>query len=124
MDATNKVKETTLDELQQLVDEWIHTYGVRYFDPLTNMAILTEETGEVARVMARLYGEQSAKASDHLDLADELADLLWVLTCIANQCGVNLQEALEKNLQKKTKRDATRHLNNDKLRSKQADTTE
>lgn len=124
MDATNKVKGTTLDELQQLVDEWIHTYGVRYFDPLTNMAILTEETGEVARVMARLYGEQSAKASDHLDLADELADLLWVLTCIANQCGVNLQEALEKNLQKKTKRDATRHLNNDRLRSKQADTTE
>ncbi|WP_297125120.1 nucleotide pyrophosphohydrolase [uncultured Porphyromonas sp.] len=124
MDVTYKAKETTLDELQQLVDEWIHTYGVRYFDPLTNMAILTEETGEVARVMARLYGEQSAKASDHLDLADELADLLWVLTCIANQCGVNLQEALEKNLQKKTKRDATRHLNNDKLRSKQADTTE
>lgn len=124
MDATNKVKGTTLDELQQLVDKWIRTYGVRYFDPLTNMAILTEETGEVARVMARLYGEQSAKASDHLDLADELADLLWVLTCIANQCGVNLQEALEKNLQKKTKRDATRHLNNDKLRSKQADTTE
>lgn len=124
MDVTDKAKETTLDELQQLVDEWIHTYGVRYFDPLTNMAILTEEMGEVARVMARLYGEQSAKASDHLDLADELADLLWVLTCIANQCGVNLQEALEKNLQKKTKRDATRHLNNDKLRSKQADTTE
>ena len=124
MDATNKVKGTTLDELQQLVDEWIRTYGVRYFDPLTNMAILTEETGEVARVMARLYGEQSAKASDHLDLADELVDLLWVLTCIANQCGVNLQEALEKNLQKKTKRDATRHLNNDKLRPKQADTTE
>lgn len=124
MDVTDKAKETTLDELQQLVNEWIHTYGVRYFDPLTNMAILTEETGEVARVMARLYGEQSAKASDHLDLADELADLLWVLTCIANQCGVNLQEALEKNLQKKTKRDATRHLNNDKLRSKQADTTE
>ena len=124
MDVTYKAKETTLDELQQLVDEWIHTYGIRYFDPLTNMAILTEETGEVARVMARLYGEQSAKASDHLDLADELADLLWVLTCIANQCGVNLQEALEKNLQKKTKRDATRHLNNDKLRSKQADTTE
>ena len=124
MDVTYKAKETTLDELQQLVDEWIHTYGVRYFDPLTNMAILTEETGEVARVMARLYGEQSAKASDHLDLADELADLLWVLTCIANECGVNLQEALEKNLQKKTKRDATRHLNNDKLRSKQADTTE
>ena len=124
MDVTDKAKETTLDELQQLVNEWIHTYGVRYFDPLTNMAILTEETGEVARVMARLYGEQSAKASDHLDLADELADLLWVLTCIANQCGVNLQEALEKNLQKKTKRDAIRHLNNDKLRSKQADTTE
>ncbi|WP_297162930.1 nucleotide pyrophosphohydrolase [uncultured Porphyromonas sp.] len=124
MDVTDKAKETTLDELQQLVNEWIHTYGVRYFDPLTNMAILTEETGEVARVMARLYGEQSAKVSDHLDLADELADLLWVLTCIANQCGVNLQEALEKNLQKKTKRDATRHLNNDKLRSKQADTTE
>ena len=124
MDAIDNAKGTTLDELQRLVDEWIRTYGVRYFDPLTNMAILTEETGEVARVMARLYGEQSAKASDHLDLADELADLLWVLTCIANQCGVNLQEALEKNLQKKTKRDATRHLNNDKLRSKQADTTE
>ena len=124
MDATDNAKGTTLDELQQLVDKWIRTYGVRYFDPLTNMAILTEETGEVARVMARLYGEQSAKASDHLDLADELTDLLWVLTCIANQCGVNLQEALEKNLQKKTKRDATRHLNNDKLRSKQADTTE
>ncbi|WP_297115994.1 nucleotide pyrophosphohydrolase [uncultured Porphyromonas sp.] len=124
MDATDKARETTLNELQRLVDEWIRTYGVRYFDPLTNMAILTEETGEVARVMARLYGEQSAKASDHLDLADELADLLWVLTCIANQCGVNLQEALEKNLQKKTKRDATRHLNNDKLRSKQADRTE
>ena len=124
MDATDNAKGMTLDELQQLVDKWIRTYGVRYFDPLTNMAILTEETGEVARVMARLYGEQSAKASDHLDLADELADLLWVLTCIANQCGVNLQEALEKNLQKKTKRDATRHLNNDKLRSKQADTTE
>ena len=124
MDATDNAKGMTLDELQQLVDKWIRTYGVRYFDPLTNMAILTEETGEVARVMARLYGEQSAKASDHLDLADELADLLWVLTCIANQCGVNLQEALKKNLQKKTKRDATRHLNNDKLRSKQADTTE
>ena len=124
MDATDKARETTLNELQRLVDEWIRTYGVRYFDPLTNMAILTEETGEVARVMARLYGEQSAKASDHLDLADELADLLWVLTCIANQCGVNLQEALEKDLQKKTKRDATRHLNNDKLRSKQADRTE
>lgn len=124
MDAIDNAKGTTLDELQRLVDEWIRTYGVRYFDPLTNMAILTEETGEVARVMARLYGEQSAKASDHLDLADELTDLLWVLTCIANQCGVNLQEALEKNLQKKTKRDATRHLNNDKLRSKQADRTE
>lgn len=124
MDATDKARETTLNELQRLVDEWIRTYGVRYFDPLTNMAILTEETGEVARVMARLYGEQSAKASDHLDLADELTDLLWVLTCIANQCGVNLQEALEKNLQKKTKRDATRHLNNDKLRSKQVDRTE
>ena len=124
MDATNKAKETTLDELQQLVDEWIRTYGVRYFDPLTNMAILTEETGEVARVMARPYGEQSAKTSKHLDLADELTDLLWVLTCIANQCGVNLQEALEKNLQKKTRRDATRHLNNGKLRSKQVDRTE
>ena len=124
MEATDKARETTLNELQRLVDEWIRTYGVRYFDPLTNMAILTEETGEVARVMARLYGEQSAKASDHLDLADELTDLLWVLTCIDNQCGVNLQEALEKNLQKKTKRDATRHLNNDKLRSKQADRTE
>ena len=107
--------ETTLAQLQQLVDEWIHTYGVRYFDPLTNMAILTEETGEVARIMARLYGEQSAKPSEQLDLADELADLLWVVACIANQCGVDLQEALLKNIEKKTSRDATRHLNNQKL---------
>ncbi len=110
-------RHTTLDELQKLVDQWIQTYGVRYFNPLTNMAILTEEVGEVARVMARLYGEQSAKASDHLDLADELADLLWVVTCIANQTGVNLQEALDKNVEKKTQRDVLRHLNNSKLHS-------
>ena len=117
----------TLRDVQTIVDRWIHDYGVRYFSPLTNMAQLTEEVGEVARIIARTYGDQSAKATDNLSkehLADELVDVLWVLTCIANQCGVNLQEALEKNLQKKTKRDATRHLNNDKLRSKQADTTE
>lgn len=112
---TSAERQMTLDELQQLVDQWIKRYGVRYFDPMTNMAILTEETGEVARVMARLYGEQSAKASDQLNLADELADLLWVLTCIANQCGINLQEAMNQNFKKKTLRDATRHLNNHKL---------
>ena len=106
-----------LDELQKKVDAWIKKYGVRYFDELTNMAILTEEVGEVARIIARRYGEQSEKESDQSkDLADELADVLWVLTCIANQTGINLEEAVMKNFNKKTLRDSNRHKNNDKLK--------
>lgn len=105
-----------LKELQQKVDEWIKTHGVRYFNELTNMAILTEEVGEVARIMARRYGEQSEKESDkNKDLADELADVLWVLSCIANQTGVDLEDAMKKNFEKKTNRDKERHKNNDKL---------
>ena len=105
-----------LDELQNNVSTWIKKYGVRYFDELTNMAILTEEVGEVARIIARRYGEQSEKESDQSkDLADELADVLWVLTCIANQTGINLEEAMKKNFEKKTLRDTNRHKNNDKL---------
>ena len=105
-----------LDELQNNVNTWIQKYGVRYFDELTNMAILTEEVGEVARIIARRYGEQSEKESDQRnDLADELADVLWVLTCIANQTGINLEEAMKKNFEKKTLRDMNRHNNNDKL---------
>jgi len=107
----------TIAEAQQKVDEWIKTTGVRYFSELTNMAILTEEVGEVARIMARKYGEQSFKKSDEeVDLADEMADVLWVLICLANQTGVNLTDALNKNLEKKTKRDATRHKENKKLK--------
>lgn len=105
----------TLAEAQQTVDRWIRTVGVRYFDPMTNMAILTEEVGEVARVMARTYGEQSAKKGERLDLGDELADVLWVLMAIANQTGVDLTEALRRNIAKKTLRDATRHRDNPKL---------
>ncbi len=105
----------TLRGLQQSVDEFITTIGVRYFSPLTNMAILAEETGEVARAMARLYGDQSAKTGDNLDLADELADVLWVVAAIANQTGVDLTTAVEANIAKKTTRDATRHLLNPKL---------
>ena len=106
----------TLTQAQSLVDEWIRTYGVRYFSELTNMAILTEEVGEVARIMARRYGEQSFKASDTKhDLADEMADVLWVLVCLANQTGVDLTEAFERNLKKKTERDNERHLHNQKL---------
>lgn len=108
----------TLKELQSTVDEWIKAYGVRYFDPLTNMAVLTEEVGEVARVMARLYGEQSQKPGEEITqehLADELVDLLWVLTCIANQTGCDLTEAFQKNIQKKSQRDRDRHINNNKL---------
>ncbi|HRI28081.1 MAG TPA: nucleotide pyrophosphohydrolase [Chitinophagales bacterium] len=109
--------QLTLAQLQQTIDEWITTVGVRYYNELTNMAILTEEVGEVARIMARKYGEQSFKAGDEEpDLADELADVLFVLVCIANQTGVNLTNALQKNLDKKTKRDAARHAQNDKLR--------
>lgn len=107
----------TIADAQKLIDEWITTTGVRYFSELTNMAILTEEVGEVARIMARKYGDQSFKESDKdKELADELADVLWVLICLANQTGVNLTEALEKNLEKKNIRDKDRHKNNEKLR--------
>lgn len=107
----------TINQAQETVDKWIKQYGVRYFNELTNMAILTEEVGEVARIIARKYGEQSEKESDkNKDLGDELADVLFVLICIANQTGVNLEEVLQKNLDKKTKRDETRHKENDKLR--------
>lgn len=102
-------------DLQQRVDEWIHTYGVRYFSELTNMAVLTEEVGELARIMARRYGDQSFKAGEKDDLADEMADVLWVLTCLANQTGVDLEQAMERNFQKKTKRDKERHKLNPKL---------
>jgi NTP pyrophosphatase (non-canonical NTP hydrolase) len=105
-----------ISEAQQLVDEWIKTVGVRYFSELTNMAMLTEEVGEVARIIARRYGEQSEKESDkNKDLGDEMADVLFVLICLANQTGVNLEEALKQNLLKKTERDADRHKNNPKL---------
>ena len=107
----------TLQEAQQTIDTWINTTGVRYFNELTNLAILTEEVGEVARIIARQYGEQSFKASDkNKELADELADVLFVLICIANQTGVNLTDALAKNLAKKTIRDRERHKNNEKLK--------
>ena len=107
----------TLEEAQKQVDDWIKTYGVRYFGELTNMVILTEEVGELARVVARTYGEQSFKKSDEqANLADEMADILWVLICMANQTGVNLTEAFEKNMQKKTERDKDRHLQNEKLK--------
>jgi NTP pyrophosphatase (non-canonical NTP hydrolase) len=107
----------TLDEAQQRVDEWIKTFGVRYFGELTNMAMLTEEVGELARIIARAYGEQSFKDSDKdKDLADEMADVLWVLICMANQTGVNLTQAFERNIAKKTNRDKNRHINNDKLK--------
>ena len=114
MEETDNI---TLAEMQRQVDEWITTVGVRYFSELTNMAILTEEVGEVARLMARRYGDQSFRASDEgKDLGDELADVLWVLTCLANQTGVNLTEAFRKNLEKKSERDRDRHRNNEKLR--------
>lgn len=105
----------TLEEAQKTVDEWIKTYGVRYFSELTNMAVLTEEVGELARIMARTYGDQSFKAGEKTDLGDEMADVLWVLLCLANQTGVDLTEAFRKNLEKKTNRDKGRHKNNPKL---------
>ena len=105
----------TIKEAQERVDSWIKEYGVRYFNELTNTAILTEEVGEVARIMARRYGEQSFKEGEKSNLADELADVLWVLICIANQTGTDLTEALEKNFDKKSKRDNKRHINNPKL---------
>lgn len=107
----------TIQEAQKVIDQWINTTGIRYFDELTNTAILMEEVGEVARIMARQYGEQSFKKSDKdIDLGDEMADVLFVLICLANQTGINLTEALEKNLQKKSIRDADRHKNNEKLK--------
>ena len=107
----------TLRTAQDTVDDWIKTVGVRYFGELTNMAILTEEVGELARILARRYGEQSEKESDkNRDLGDEMADVLWVLICLANQTGIDLTDAFAKNLEKKNTRDATRHLDNEKLR--------
>jgi len=107
----------TINEAQQQVDGWIKTVGVRYFSELTNMAILTEEVGELARIMARTYGDQSFKKTDlDKNLADEMADVLWVLICLANQTGVNLTEAFQKNIEKKTNRDAERHQQNEKLK--------
>lgn len=108
--------DITLAEMQEIVDEWIKTVGVRYFNELTNMAVLTEEVGEVARIIARKYGEQSFKDSDlEKDLGDEIADVLWVLVCLANQTGVDLTDAFKRNLQKKSSRDKSRHLQNKKL---------
>jgi NTP pyrophosphatase (non-canonical NTP hydrolase) len=111
----DELNSLTLQRAQAIVDEWITTIGVRYFSPLTNMAILAEETGEVARIMARKYGEQSFKDGEKTDLADELADLLWVTLAIANQTGVDLTDAFKRNLDKKTRRDAERHKNNPRL---------
>lgn len=107
----------TLEEAQATVDKWIKEYGVRYFSELTNMACLTEEVGELARIINRKYGDQSFKEGESQDPADEMADVLWVLLCLANQTGVNLTEAFERNMEKKTRRDATRHKNNPKLTS-------
>ena len=106
----------TIQDAQDSVDQWIKTYGVRYFSELTNLAILTEEVGELARIISRRYGDQSEKESDkNKNISDEMADVLWVLICLANQTGVNLTEALESNIRKKTERDSLRHLNNPKL---------
>jgi NTP pyrophosphatase (non-canonical NTP hydrolase) len=107
----------TLEEAQKVVDNWIRTHGVRYFSELTNMAILSEEVGELARIMARKYGDQSFKEGETDNLGDELADVLWILLCIANQTGVNLTGSFLRNLEKKTKRDSERHNNNPKLKS-------
>jgi NTP pyrophosphatase (non-canonical NTP hydrolase) len=110
------MEEITIKKAQKMVDDWIQTVGVRYFNELTNMAILTEEVGEVARIIARKFGEQSNKKSDdNLDLADELADVIFVLICLANQTGIDLEEAIIKNIAKKTSRDAQRHVENKKI---------
>ncbi len=108
-------KQITLIEAQQMVDSWIKQYGVRYFSELTNMAVLTEEVGELARVMARTFGDQSFKQGENHDLSDEMADILWVLICLANQTGVDLNKAFLKTIEKKTERDKYRHINNPKL---------
>ena len=112
-------KDITIVQMQEQVDQWIKTYGVRYFSELTNMTVLMEEVGELARVMARTYGDQSFKAGENggkEKLSEEMADVLWVLTCLANQTGVDLTEAFNKTIEKKTSRDKTRHLNNPKLK--------
>lgn len=109
-------EDVTLRQAQKIADDWITTIGVRYFSPLTNMAVLMEEVGEVARIMSRRYGDQSFKPGEKDDLSDELADVMWVLMAIANQTGVDLTEALHRNIEKKTTRDATRHKENDKLK--------
>ena len=114
-----EINEITIREAQEIVDNWIKTYGVRYFSELTNMAILTEEVGELARIMARKYGDQSFKEGENHNLGDEMADILWVLMCLANQTGIDLTEALNKNIEKKTSRDKNRHINNEKLKNKQ-----
>ena len=113
-----EMNEITIREAQEIVDNWIKTYGVRYFSELTNMAILTEEVGELARIMARKYGDQSFKEGENHNLGDEMADILWVLMCLANQTGIDLTEALNKNIEKKTSRDKNRHINNEKLKNK------
>ena len=111
------MNEVSITQAQKMVDEWINSIGVRYFNELTNMAILTEEVGELARIMARKYGDQSFKKSDEeFNLADEMADVLWVLICLANQTGVDLNEAFINNIKKKTERDKTRHISNRKLK--------
>jgi NTP pyrophosphatase (non-canonical NTP hydrolase) len=107
----------TIKEAQRQVDEWIHQYGVRYFSELTNMAILTEEVGELARVISRTYGDQSFKAGEQPNLGEEMADVLWVLICLANQTGIDLTKEFEKNMEKKTKRDSLRHIQNPKLKA-------
>lgn len=112
----NNIKKMEIKEAQQQVDCWIKEYGVRYFSELTNMACLTEEVGELARVISRTYGDQSFKPGETPNLADEMADILWVLICLANQTGVDLTEAFEQNMKKKTNRDKTRHINNPKLK--------
>ena len=112
------MKDITIHEAQEMVDNWIKTYGVRYFSELTNMAILTEEVGELARIMARKYGDQSFKEGEKHNLGDEMADILWVLMCLANQTGIDLTEALKKNIEEKTSRDKNRHINNEKLKNK------
>ncbi len=115
-DKLSKIQNMTIEEAQQAVDKWVKVYGVRYFSELTNMACLTEEVGELARVIARTYGDQSFKEGEKPNLGEEMADVLWVLLCLANQTGVNLTDELQKSFDKKTKRDKNRHRNNPKLK--------
>ena len=112
-----EVRDMTIKEAQETVDQWIKEYGVRYFSELTNMAVLTEEVGELARVIARKYGDQSFKAGEKENLGEEMADVLWVLICLANQTGIDLTEELQKSIEKKTKRDSLRHIANPKLKA-------